>query len=335
MSETGTRSATARAHANIALAKYWGKTDEVRNLPAVTSVSVTLAALSTTTRVVFDPQLTNDELWLDGEPQAGRPLERVANVLHDVRRSAGLQVFARVDSSNNCPTASGLASSASAFAALALASTAAARLPVDMGAVSDLARRASASAARSVQGGFVRLAAGSRDTILLASEQLAPANHWDLRIVVAVTSDKRKRVSSTHGMLQTAQTSPYYEAWVALCPSIAKRVEAAIASRDLHALGEAAERSALAMHACAMAAAPGLVYFEPATVAVLHAVRSFREHGVLGYATIDAGPHVKVITDAEHVQTVAELMGKVPGVLRTVVSTVGGPAILVDEASAC
>lgn len=322
------REATASAHANIAIAKYWGKADEAANLPAVPSVSMTLAALTTTTTVRFDASLGEDELILDGNVVQGKALHRVTALLDRVRARAGSSERAHVLTSNDFPTASGLASSASAFAALALAATAAAGLQVVAGEVSDLARRSSASAARSVLGGFVRLASAERGADFLAAEQVAPAGHWDVRVVIGVNAEGAKSVGSTDGMLHTQRTSPYYAAWVSLCPGLAKAVEEAIASRDIEALGEAAEHSALAMHASAMAAAPGVVYFNAATMACLQTVRELRRDGVPAYATMDAGPHVKVITLPEHVGVVDERMRATAGLVRTIVSKLGGPAVV-------
>lgn len=321
-----TRAARAKAHANIALAKYWGKLDPEENLPAVPSVSITLEALSTITTVAFDPSLQEDTLTLNGAPCGGQALDRVGRLLDRVRSMAGTTTSARVTSQNDFPTASGLASSASAFAALALAATQAAALAIDRSEVSDIARRASASAARSVFGGFVGLAAGAPGETFLAASPIASRDHWNLNVVVAITSDRAKPIGSTGAMRHTADTSPYYRAWLDLCPRLVERIHKAIEARDLHALGEAAEHSALAMHACALAATPAILYFEPATIGAIRCIQSLRKRGVVVYATIDAGPHVKAITALENSQVVAHALGEVPGVLRTIVSAIGGDA---------
>src|SRR6478609_2095159 len=146
------QTATARAHANIALAKYWGKADVARNLPAVPSLSLTLAGMRTTTEVTFDAALEADELFLGGAAQQGKPLQRATKLLNEVRGLAGTDTFAKVRSVNDFPTASGLASSASGFAALALAAVTALGLELPTDRVSAIARAASASAARSLYG---------------------------------------------------------------------------------------------------------------------------------------------------------------------------------------
>lgn len=326
------RTATAQASPNIALAKYWGKREDGANLPAVPSLSVTLAGMSTTTTVLFDEGLEADELTLGGSRADAKATARVAGMLDRVRAAAGISERARVVSDNDFPTAAGLASSASAFAALALAATAAAELPIDRARLSDLARRTSVSAARSLFGGFVELRAGHAGEPQLAATMVAPFEHWPLRVVVAVTSEGPKKVGSTEGMQHTVLTSPYYPAWVESAPALFGRIREAVLRRDIEALGTAAEQSALMMHAAALAAAPAVLYWNEGTVGALHEVRALRGRGVAAYATIDAGPHVKVITLPEHETEVANALGAVPGVLRIIRTQPGPGAQLITQA---
>lgn len=320
------RRATAVAHANIALAKYWGKLDASENLPAVPSLSLTLDALSTKTTVSFEQGLGTDEFALDGTPASGRPLARVTGLLDRVRARAGLELFARVVTENDFPTASGLASSASGFCALALAASAAADLALDLADVSSLARASSASAARSVYGGFASLGAGAR-----SAERVAPPEHFPLVMLVAVTAAGEKATSSTEGMRHTAETSPYYSAWLEHAPRVFDEVRAAVLARDLAALGAAAEQSALMMHASMLAARPALLYFSPVTLAVVERVRALRERGTLAFYTMDAGPHVKVLAQPADSERVVSALGEVPGVLRVIRCAPGPDARLVDS----
>ncbi|HEU4412180.1 MAG TPA: diphosphomevalonate decarboxylase [Polyangiaceae bacterium] len=327
------RAATARAHPNIALAKYWGKAPGAGNAPAVPSLSVTLAGLSTTTSVRFDPALGADALVLNGREAGGRELARASELLDRVRARAGLACPALVESQNDFPTASGLASSASGFAALALAAWHAAGLGEAPAEVSDLARRSSASAARSVYGGFVELPAGvaGRDEPLPA-RPLAPAGHLPLAVLVAVTAEGPKATGSTSGMNETERTSPYYEAWVRHAGALFREIREALLAGDLPRLGEAAEASALAMHASALAARPGLLYWTGATVEALARVRALRAAGVGVWATIDAGPHVKALCAPGDAERVASGLAGAPGVLRVLRASPGPGAGLVGAA---
>jgi diphosphomevalonate decarboxylase len=216
-----------------------------------------------------------------------------------------------------------LASSASGFAALAAAARAAAGLPFDVARVSALARQSSASAARSVFGGYVELPAGQPGDASLAAHPVFESAHMALAIVVAVTAEGRKAVGSTDGMTHTRLTSPYYRAWVESAPALADEVRAGLSSRDLGRIGRAMEQSTLAMHACGLAAAPGLVYWQPATLAAFARVRSLRDQGVEVYATMDAGPHVKALCYASDALVVTKALGEVPGVLRTLLAGPG------------
>jgi diphosphomevalonate decarboxylase len=189
--------------------------------------------------------------------------------------------------------------------------------------VSDLARRSSASAARSIFGGFVELDDG-------VARPVAPRDHLPLSVLVCVTTEAPKAIGSTEGMRLTMERSPYARAWLEEAPRLHELLREALLARDFDRVGRLAEASALAMHASAMAA--GVVYFSGATLAALDVVRALREGGTSAYATMDAGPHVKVLVrpaDAPRVRTVLEA---VPGVLRVIEARPGEGARVDDGA---
>lgn len=328
--------ATAVAGTNIALVKYWGKRDETLNLPATGSLSLTLDCLGTRTRVAFDGgDGARDRVTLDGAPAADQVAARVTTFLDRVRARAGIAARATVVTDNSVPTASGLASSASGFAALAVAATGAAGLALTPTELSVLARLGSGSAARSIFGGFVEMARGARadgtDAAacpLDAGDGRDAGDGWNIRLVVAITSAGEKALGSTAAMRRTAETSPYYEAWVRGVDGNLSAARAAIAGRDLAALGAVAERSAMRMHASAMAADPPILYWNPATIAAISRVRALRAEGASAFFTIDAGPHVKVLCDARQAEAVAAALAVTPGVLRTLIAAPGPGAHL-------
>ncbi len=316
----------AVACSNIALAKYWGKASVAENLPATPSLSLTLAGLRSFTEVDFDASLTADEAELDGAVLKARPLARVVELLDRVRARANLAMRARVVSRNDFPTAAGLASSASGFAALALAATRAAGLDLSLEELSDLARASSASAARSLFGGYAALPAGAR-----RAERVAPGDHFPLAMVVTLTTKGPKAIGSTPGMQHTAATSPYYAPWVDHAPKLYEEVRRAVLERDIERLGVAMEHSALMMHASMLAASPAVIYLQPTTLAVMAKVRELRSQGTPAFYTMDAGPHVKVLTLDEHAARVAASVGEVPGVERTIISGPGPDAAITDQ----
>ena len=328
------RIAVAIAHPNIALAKYWGKRPGAGNYPAVPSLSVTLAGLATRTRVELRDDRASDHLVLNGAVADGLALERATALLDRVREAAGTSARALVESTNDFPTASGLASSASGFAALAVAAARAAGLDWDAAMTSDLARRSSASAARSLFGGFVELDAGperSHDEPLPA-RHVAAGEHLPMRVLVCVATEGAKSTGSTDGMRATATASPYHEAWLEEGPRIFRAMKIALLARDFTAVGELAERSALAMHANAIAA--GILYWSGVTIEALAAVRALRARGTPAYATIDAGPHVKVIVRPDDAALAGTWMRAVPGVLRVIECAPGEGARIVTEEAA-
>jgi diphosphomevalonate decarboxylase len=248
-----------------------------------------------------------------------------------VRARAGITTRATVVTDNSVPTAAGLASSASGFAALALAATAAAGLELAPAELSVLARLGSGSAARSIFGGFVEMVRGARaDGSDAAAHPLDAGADWNVRLVVAITAVGEKTLGSTAAMRRTAETSPYYDAWVRGVDGDLAVARAAIAGRDLAALGAVAERSAMRMHASAMAADPPILYWNPATVAAMARVRQLRAQGVSAFFTIDAGPHVKVLCDARQAEAVAAALAQTPGVLRTIMGA-PGPGARLEE----
>lgn len=328
-------SAAARAGTNIALVKYWGKRDSALNLPATGSLSLTLAGLGAETRVRFVDRAGGDRVLLDGQPADARFAARVSRFLGLVRERAALSLPADVATTNSVPTAAGLASSASGFAALALAASRAAGLRLSPEELSALARRGSGSAARSIFGGFAEMAAGSRpDGADAHARPLLAADAWEVRLVVALTAGAgQKAIGSTEAMDRTAATSPYYPGWISSTERDLVEAREAVLARDLPRLGAIAERSALRMHACAFAADPAIIYWRGTTLEGIHAVLALRASGgALAYFTIDAGPHLKVLCSAAHAPRVAAALAAVPGVERTLVAAPGPGAHLLEEA---
>ncbi|MFJ4832072.1 diphosphomevalonate decarboxylase [Streptomyces sp. NPDC088747] len=301
--------ATAIAHPNIALVKYWGKRDEQLMLPRTDSLSMTLDIFPTTTRVRLDADAGSDAVTFNGEAATGEAQRRIVAFLDLVRERAGSSRRAVVDTENTVPTGAGLASSASGFAALAVAAAAAYGLGLDATALSRLARRGSGSASRSLFGGFAVWHAGPAATSgveadLSSYAEPVAAARLDPALVIAVVNAGPKAVSSRTAMRRTVDTSPLYAPWAASSGDDLTAMRAALVRGDLEAVGEIAERNALGMHATMLAARPAVRYLSPATLTVLDSVLELRRAGIAAYATMDAGPNVKVLCrrgDAERV----------------------------------
>lgn len=304
--------ARALAPSNIAFLKYWGRLDAELNLPLNGSLSMCLDAASTTTEVRFDPERARDEVFVDGTPLDERGRRRVAAILDLVRARAGLEAGARVDSRNTFPMGTGIASSASGFAALALAASHAAGLSLDEAALSALARRGSGSAARSIPDGFVAWRAGTEDDESVA-RSLAPPEHWDLHDVVAVVSREHKAVGSLGGH-ELAATSPHMPARLRGLRARLPAMRDALMERDLATLGPLLETEALELHAIALTSAEPLLYWTPGTLAVIGALRRWRAEGLAAYFTLDAGPNVHVICEGGTAEELVRALEDLPAV---------------------
>ncbi|MDX9724469.1 MAG: diphosphomevalonate decarboxylase, partial [Myxococcota bacterium] len=279
--------------ANIALVKYWGKRDQQLKLPAADSLSLALEPLHSTTELEWYEG--PDTLWLDGREADGAALGNAKRLLDALRHRAGFALGARIVSHNAFPTAAGLASSSSAFAALAVAASAAAGLELGQDALSALARLGSGSACRSVSGGWSQWQAGERaDGADSFARQLQGPEYWPLRVFIAVLDPATKAVSSSRGMAHCAATSPYYQAWIDSIPADLEAALQALQRLDFDGLGAVAERSCLRMHAANLAAQPALCYLQPASWLLIEQVQRWRSQGLGVFFTIDAGPNVKL-----------------------------------------
>ncbi|MFZ0870375.1 MAG: diphosphomevalonate decarboxylase [Rhodanobacter sp.] len=318
--------AVAQAQPNIALVKYWGKRDAALNLPVVGSISITLDSLWTRTDVRFVPGSGQDQVSLNGRSDDAE-MKRVVACLDLLRQRAGIEWGALVDSRNNFPTAAGLASSASGFAALVCAGSHALGLDLNETELSLLARRCSGSAARSVFGGYVEWARGElADGTDSVARPLLPAAAWPLRVAVAITSVVAKEVGSSEGMRRTAQTSPFQASWIATQEADLTMARNAIVTRDFDALALVSEHSCLKMHALALAAQPGLLYWNGATVECMHRVRALRREGVPVFFTVDAGSQLKAVCESQAIEQVKAALHGVPGVLDVLDSGLGAGA---------
>ena len=320
--------ATAVAHPNIALIKYWGKSEDERNIPAVGSLSITLDGLTTTTAVSFNSDLEEDEFLLGGQA-IPKMSGRVSRCLDLVRERVGAQTRARVESNNDFPTAAGLASSASGFAALVTAADAAMGVNIPQNELADMARRSSGSAGRSLFGGFVELRLTPDGPLPTETRQILEPFDWPLRVAVAVTDAGPKEIGSTEGMVRTERTSPYYAGWVDSSEDDLAEARTAIARRDFEALAEVSESSCLKMHAVMLSARPGLVYWNGATVECIRKVRKLRADGVPVFFTVDAGPQVKAVCAPEAFDRVAAELAAVEGVSQVLASGLGEGARVV------
>jgi len=312
--------ASATAHSNIALVKYWGRAN-LLNIPLNDNIGMTKCGtgsvrLEARTTVEFSEDYGTDSAAVGGKRLEGRELERVLEVVNPLRKAAGVGLPFRMESKNDFPTAAGLASSAAGFAALVLAASKALNLDMTPEQLSTYARLGSGSAARSLHGGFVYWHAGDSHETSYA-EQICGPKDFGMGAVIALVSEGRKDVSSDAGH-ESAATSPFNDVRIGRSRELARKMRAAILDDDFTAVGKMAEESCVQMHAVMMTSQPALFYWLPATLAVLKAVRKARESGLECYFSIDAGPNVHCFCRPEKMQELQEILQGIEGVKKTI-----------------
>ncbi|GAP20498.1 diphosphomevalonate decarboxylase [Leptolinea tardivitalis] len=320
--------ATAVSHPNIAFIKYWGNLNSDLRIPLNGSISMNLAGLETRTLVKFDPALSADQFVLNEAPADSNATQRVSTFLDLIRSLADLTLHARVTSTNNFPTGAGIASSAAAFSALALAGSRAAGLSLDEKALSRLARRGSGSACRSIPDGFVEWLPGTTDEDSYAMS-IAPANAWNLVDVIAVVAAGEKKVGSSEGH-NLANTSPFQNARVSDAPRRIALCRDAILHQDFYSLAAVMELDSDMMHSVMMTSKPPLFYWEPASLRIIKAVPEWRKNGLPCAYTLDAGPNVHILCPASIAPDVEKRLTKMEGITQILTAGVGGPTHLVD-----
>lgn len=309
---------TAKAPANIAFIKYWGKKDEKLRLPANGSISMNLSEVFTTTTVEFDNKLKNDTVKIDGRYVKDREKLRVVNHLERIRKIAKVKKRARVESKNNFPRGTGIASSASGFAALTLAASKAAGLNLSEKELSVLARMGSGSACRSIPDGFVEWKIGNTSGSSYA-HSLHPANYWSVCDVVAIVGEKKKEVSSTRGHT-IANSSPFYKTRISGMREKVSGLKKALKNKDFTKFGEIVEEDAINMHAVMMTSSPPLFYWSPETIELSLEVKSWRHKGIECYFTIDAGPNMHIICKERDVLRINRKLKNVKAVRRVIIN---------------
>ncbi|MHA1648580.1 MAG: diphosphomevalonate decarboxylase [Candidatus Helarchaeota archaeon] len=321
---------TAIACSNIALVKYWGKRDEKLKIPQNNSISITLDKLQTTTTVDFDSDYTEDTFIINNK--IIKENQRIKQFIDHLRQLAGVQDCVMMQSKTNFPMAAGLASSASGYAALSVAGSKALGLNLSDRELSILARRGSGSACRSIIGGFVEWQKGQNpDGSDSYAIQLAPPHHWNIQLIIAISSFSKKSIPSTVAMRKTIQTSPYYQGWLDSIETDLINVRKGIQKKDIKLVGETAERNCLKMHALMLSTIPSLLYWNETTLLLIKRIQQWRTEGFDCYFTIDAGPNVVVLCPEEQVEELKNHISRINTVQKVMICKPGPAPYLSDQ----
>lgn len=319
----------ARAHTNIALVKYWGKRDPQLMLPQTDSLSLTLDKFFTDTTVTANGNLKHDRFTINGQVVDDKNAARLASLLDIIRQLAGTDTRFNVQSINHVPTSAGLASSASAFAALAAAASKEAGCHLNRRELSRLARRGSGSATRSVYGGLVEWHRGTSDQTSFAEPVMEHVD-FPLEMLAIVIDAGQKKISSRTGMQRCVETSPFYPEWRKIVTDDMIKMKTAIDAHDINRIGELAQENALRMHALTLSANPGYTYFEEQTITAMRLVDTLNDNGLPCYYTMDAGPNVKLIYNSKDRQQLIDQLAPVFGKDRLIVAK-PGPGVSITQ----
>lgn len=306
----------AQAPSNIAFVKYWGRKDEVLRLPENGSISMNLSNLITTTEVEFG-DFENDSIIINGVEES---LENNRGVKHldRIRALAKIDQKARVVTSNNFPTGTGLSSSASGFAALTLAASKAAGLDLSEKDLSILARQGSGSACRSIPDGLVEWMDGDTSETSYGVSVFSP-DYFDIADVIAVVSTEKKFLATSEGQ-KSARSGIFFEKRLEGIPEKIKKVKKLIEEKNFSDFGDIVEREALEFHSILFTSNPPLFYWTPGTVAVMKYVQSLRREGLECYFTINTGQDVHVICKKEDAEKVSVKLKELPEVIKTIIN---------------
>ncbi|MCG8336873.1 MAG: diphosphomevalonate decarboxylase [Proteobacteria bacterium] len=315
-------SVIVQASPSLALVKYWGKQQVGKNIPATSSLGVTLDRLVTTTSI--ECTTGQDSVTIDGVDYRDA---KVMGYLSFLKNELQLKDRFIIDSSNNFPGASGLASSSSGNAALALGLSQFSKKELTQQQLSRLAQVGSGSAARSVFGGFTTMKAGSD-----YAEQLYSADFWpDLRIIVCAISTEKKEISSGDAMNHVRDSSVFYKSWLESSKDLFRAGLLALKNRNLELLGSVMQRSYKQMVATMLGADPPILYWLPQSIELVHFCHSLRRRGIGAWETMDAGPQVKILCLASELSAITSALANYLDENQIIVAKPGNAPILLRQ----
>lgn len=321
--------ATAVSPANIAFIKYWGKKDEEERIPLNDSFSMTTDEAYTTTTVEFSPEYQTDIVEMAGADVTGQEIARTVGFLDYLRANGYSELKARVRTKNSFPKGAGAASSASGFAALAVAGNASLGMKLSEREMTVITRIGSGSACRSIPDGFVYWKTAERSDDSYAFS-LYPHDYWDLRDILVFVDQSMKKIPTTDGM-KDIRSSPFWKARIASVPERMERMLQAFKNREFLKFGEILEEECLNMHAVMMTQKPPLYYLNHSTFRIMERVRHLRESGIPAYYTMDAGPNVHIICTSEYESAITDAMKITAGVKQVIVNKPCRGARLIEE----
>jgi diphosphomevalonate decarboxylase len=297
------------APSNIALVKYWGKKEN--QIPANPSISFTLNNCKTITKLDVVKKLENNsfsfDLLFEGKPKEDfKPkiqkfFERIEKYCPFLK-----EYHFKIDTQNTFPHSSGIASSASGMAALAMniMSLEKAINPTITddyfySKASFLARLGSGSACRSVQGGVVVWGNhaeinGSSDLFGVEFSEIH-FNFKNYQDTILLVDKGEKQVSSTLGH-DLMHHHPYAERRFAQAHENLSSIKTILSTGNIAEFIKIVESEALTLHAMMMTSMPYFILMKPNTLEIINKIWKFRNETQIPVCfTLDAGANVHVL----------------------------------------
>jgi len=331
--------ASAIAHSNIALIKYWGNWNKVSpelNIPLNDSVSMTKygfsenSHLQTHTTLKFSEDFKENEAILNNNFLKGRDMERILKIIDPLKKIKKIDYKFKMMSFNDFPTQAGLASSAAGFAALTIAAAKALNLELTKEKLSTVARLGSGSAARSIHGGFVYWHRGISHETSFAEKICGPYD-FDINAIIVIIDEGRKDVTSDLGH-ELAKTSIFNTIRAKKSHEQADEIKGAILDDDFKKVGTIAEKNCISMHTIMMTSDPPLFYWSPHTLRVIKNIMYIRKSENLDcYFTIDAGPNVHCLCRPESIEYIQNILENIEGIEKTILVKPANDSYITNE----
>ena len=315
----------AIAHPNFALVKYWGKKDCNKNRPAMSSISVTVDSMITKTKIFKNSQSNYHQLFINGVEESD--LSKILPPLEYLSEFSRADEYLVIESQNNFPTSSGLASSASGIASFVTAYEAHYNLCLDINHKVKACMLGSGSAPRSLIGGFVLM--DHKDNYRCS--QILKEPEWPLDVLICIASKEPKKISSRKGMEISKKTSPIYQDWLDVNDKHINLALNAIKDKDMAALEIVTEENCKLMHEVMKTSKPSISYMSDVTHSCLAEIENLRSSGHSLFYTIDAGPQVKIICDPKSTEIIRDTIIDKTSVIDVVYAGLGGPSRIIDE----
>ena len=314
----------AIAHPNFALVKYWGKKDSNQNRPAMSSISVTVDSMISKTKIYKNSQ-SNHQLFINGIEEFD--LSKILPPLEYLSEFSRADEYLVIESQNNFPTSSGLASSASGIASFVTAYEAHYDLCLDINHKAEASMLGSGSAPRSLIGGFVLM--DHKDNFRCS--QILKEPEWPLDVLICIVSKEPKEISSREGMEISKKTSPIYQDWLYVNDKHINLALNAIKHKDIAGLENVTEENCKLMHKVMKTSRPSISYMTDVTHSCIAEIENLRSLGHSLFYTIDAGPQVKIICDPKSTEIIRDMIIDKTSVIEVIHAGLGGPPRIIDE----